>query len=133
VILKSSDSGKNWKSIQVPEFSDMTLNPKSKNEILIATDAGLKLSTDFAKSFVEIGNLENSSKVEWNQDFIFVSDSNSLFRGVDPSGNFEKVDYVFNSISDINSENNIVVVLDEVGVHVSFDSGNYFSMLARFN
>ncbi len=129
-ILKSTDGGINWETVSVPTFTDMTLNPEAENEILLATNSGLKLSTDFAKTFVEVGSLSDSTKVEWNRDYVFVADSSSLFRGAELSGNFEKVDYKFKAISDINSEDNVVVVMDKVGVHASFDSGVSFTLIA---
>lgn len=129
-ILKSTDGGINWANVSVPQFIDMTLNPEAENEILLATKEGLKLSKDFAKTFEKVGSFSNSSKVEWNQDYVFVADSRALYRGSDPSGSFEKVDYKFKEISDINSEKNVVLVMDEDGVHASFDSGDTFTMIA---
>jgi photosystem II stability/assembly factor-like uncharacterized protein len=132
-ILQSSDGGRSWKSVQVPQFSDMALNPKSENEILIATQNGLFLSNDFAKSFSLVGAFKNPVKIDWNQDFIFVSDVNELFRGSDVNSNLEKVEYRFDTISDINSEESVVVVLDRMGVHASFDSGETFALLASLS
>ena len=129
-ILKSTDGGINWANVPVPQFIDMTLNPEAENEILLATKDGLKLSKDFAKTFEKVGSVSNSTKVEWSQDYVYVSNSKNLFRGSDPTSKFEKIDYKFKGISDINSEKNVVVVMDEEGVHASFDSGESFSLIA---
>ncbi|MFM1786797.1 MAG: hypothetical protein RL228_747 [Actinomycetota bacterium] len=129
-ILKSTDGGINWANVPVPQFIDMTLNPEAENEILLATKDGLKLSKDFAKTFEKVGSISNSTKVEWSQDYVFVSNSNNLFRGSDPTRTFEKIDYKFKGISDINSEKNVIVVMDKEGVHASFDSGESFSLIA---
>lgn len=132
-ILKSKDGGQTWQSTQVPVFSDMTLNPILKNEILLATKSGLRYSMDFANTFEDIAGPKNVSKVEWNQEFVFVADEEFIYIAENLQTNFEKLDYEFKGISDINSEKNVIIVLDENGVHASFDSGDSFAQIASLN
>ncbi len=132
-ILKSKDGGQTWQSTQVPVFSDMTLNPISKNQILLTTKSGLQYSMDFANTFEDVAGPKNLSKVEWNQDFVFVADEEFIYRAENLQTNFEKLNYEFKGITDINSEKKVVIVLDENGVHASFDSGDSFAQIASLN
>ena len=132
-ILKSPDGAKDWETVQVPEFSDLTLNPDSPNELLLSGESGLSISKDFARSFSAVNSLENVSKVEWHSDYLYASTDNAFFRTKSPQDKFQETQYKFQSISDIASSKNIVVVLDELGVHVSYDFGSSFSLVSKNN
>ncbi len=130
-VLKSSDYAKNWEPVQVPRFSDMTLNPDSPDELLLSGEDGLSLSKDFAQSFATVGLLQNVSKVAWITNYVYAATENALFKSKSPQDKFQEIQYTFQSILDIDAKKNIVVVLDELGVHVSYDSGNSFSLVSE--
>jgi hypothetical protein len=132
-VLKSSDGAKNWEPVEAPGFSDVTINPDTPNEVLLSNQNAMSISKDFAHTFTTIGSLKNISKVEWNRKYIYATTNSALFRANSPEDKFQETKYKFQGIVDIESANNIVVVLDNLGVHVSYDYGTSFVLIGKSN
>jgi hypothetical protein len=130
-ILKSPDGAKNWEPVQAPGFSDVTINPDSPDEVLLSSENNISISKDFAHTFTTIGSLQNVSKVEWNRKYIYATTDSAVFRAKSPEDKFQGTKYKFQEIIDIESANNIVVVLDKLGVHVSYDYGTSFALVGK--
>lgn len=130
-ILKSSDGGISWETAEFPAVSDLAINPVSPNEILVVDGKSSFLSDDFAKSFAPVDFVKNVSKISWDTEYIYAGNNTSLFRGKSLSGSFEELESEFRSILDIESEKNVVVILDELGIHVSYDYGSSFSLVGK--
>jgi hypothetical protein len=131
LILKSSDGGISWENAEFPAASDFAINPGLPEEILVVDGKNSFLSNDYAKSFTPVELLKDVSKIDWNTEYIYAGNDTSLFRGKSPNGSFEEMQYKFQSILDIESEKNVVVVLDKLGIHVSYDNGSNFSLVGK--
>lgn len=127
--VASRDAGQTWSTLNPPPLTSLAVNPVDSNEILVASEGLLHLSTDLGATFTPLPSSEGVLFVEWTQSRVFLATGSTLYEGPGTGGPFSPLDNTFSSISAIGAYASAVIVLDEQGVHVSRDGGKSFELL----
>ena len=129
-VIRSNDGGQNWSNVATPNFTDLSINPQSANELALATSDGILLSKDFGDTYETISTYLDLLLVEWHRNGVFAAAKNKIYKATDFSEEFREINYQFYGVSDIHSEGELVVVMDSKGIHISRDSGETFEQIA---
>lgn len=127
--VASRDAGQTWSTLNPPPLTSLAVNPLNSNEILVASEGLLYLSTDMGTTFTPLPSPEGVLFVEWTKSKVFLATGSAVHEGPGTGGPFSPLDYAFSSISAVGAQANAVIVLDERGVHVSRDGGKSFELL----
>lgn len=127
--VASRDAGQTWSTLNPPPLTSLAVNPSNPEEILVASEGLLHLSTDMGATFTLLPSPEGVLFVEWTQSTVFLATGSAVYAGPGSGGPFSPLDDTFSSISAIGAHANAVIVLDERGVHVSRDGGETFELL----
>lgn len=129
VIVGSQDATVTWKTIETPNLTSMSLNPKNGKELLIAAEGLLLLSKDSGATFVEFDAPSSIAHVDWSNAGIYLGTDQQLFFSSDLNQGFSSNPAIFNNIKSVSAQGKQVIVLDEDGVHISEDAGASFRLL----
>ena len=127
--VASRDAGQTWSTLNPPPLTSLAVNPTYPDEILVASEGLLHLSTDTGATFAPLPSPEGVLFVEWTQSSVFLGTGSTVHEGPGSGGPFRPLDNTFSSISAIGAHARAVIVLDERGVHVSRDDGKTFELL----
>jgi len=127
--VASRDAGQTWSTLNPPPLTSLAVNPMNSNDVLVAAEGLLHLSTDMGATFTPLPSPEGGLFVEWTQSKVFLATGSALYEGPGTGGPFSPLDSTFSSISAIGAHASAVIVLDERGVHVSRDGGKSFELL----
>jgi len=129
VAVASRDAGRTWSTLNPPPLTSLAVNPTDPDEILVASEGLLHLSTDMGTTFTPLPSPEGVLFLEWTQSTVLMATGSTLYEGPGTGGPYSPLDSTFSSISAIGAHANAVIVLDERGVHVSRDAGKSFELL----
>lgn len=129
VAVASRDAGQTWSTLNPPPLTSVAINPLDSNEVLVASEGFLHLSTDMGATFTPLPSPEGVVFVEWTQSTVFLATDSTLYQSPRTGEPFSPLDDMFSSISAIGAHANAVIVLDVQGVHVSRDGGKSFELL----
>ena len=129
MVVASADLGQTWTSLEVPPLTSLALNPLSGNEILLASDGALVLSKDDGVTFSPVTAPPGISLIEWSDSRVYLSKGSAIFAGSTPAGPYVALPQEFTNILGIAAHEEVVMVLDDQGVHISRDSGASFALL----
>ena len=129
VVVGSQDAAVTWKTIEAPNLTGMSLNPKNGKELLIASDGKLLLSKDAGQTFLEIAAPASVVNLDWSDGGIFVATDSTVFRSSGLDSSFSPLTTSFSKIQSFAAQESKVIVMDSLGVHISADSGQSFLLL----
>lgn len=129
VVVRSDDSGANWDTVQVPSITDLSVNPASGSEMMIASEGNLLVSRDSGATFQPIEGPSGVTKIEWSRDSVLVATATTVFLRSSDSAPFTALPHTFDQVSHIAIGGQKIVVVDAGGVSVSDNGGQTFSRL----
>lgn len=127
--VASRDGGQTWSTLNPPPLTSLAVNPMNSNDVLVASEGLLHLSTDMGAKFAPLPSPEGVLFVEWIHNRVFLATGSTLHEGPGAGGPFSPLGYSFSNISAIGAHGSAVIVFDQRGVHVSRDGGTSFELL----
>lgn len=126
-VVASADFGQTWSAVEISALTSLSMNPSNGNEILLASDGALLLSSDAGTSFNPVDAPDGVVLVAWSEPTIYLATDSALYQAPNLNGGFSLLAEGFSGIQSIDARGYLVIVLDEAGVHVSRDGGKSFS------
>ena len=118
VVLKSTDSGSSWSSLDVPSLTDLAVDPNNSERVALATDTGLQFSADGATSFRQIRTAVKPQLLDWSTLGLFGATEDSVWRWNEDSEQWSLIQDGFENVEGLATSLGNVAVLD--GGSVSF-------------
>lgn len=125
-IIASQDSGETWYSVEVGEISGISINPLNPNEVMVAVNGSLQLSSNLGQSFEPIESPMGVRSVEWGSQAVLVASSSTIFAKEKIGDSFTPLSRNFRNITSLSSSAESIMILDDEGVHISDDAGKSF-------
>lgn len=128
-VISSVDGGETWTNPPILDLTSISLNPASPNEVLLAVLGGLQLSVDEGQTFAPVSSPQGIVHVEWANSGLYLASGSTLYRSSGYEEEAKMISDKFNNIISIAIHSDSVIVYDSVGVHVSRDSGETFTLI----
>ena len=112
VLVKSSDSGVSWSTLDVPALTDVAINPLNDSEVVLATDHGLQASVDGGETFTLRKTSETPVLLDWSTDGLFGSTSDTVWTWDESLGGWILLESGFDDIHALATSADFVAVLD---------------------
>lgn len=128
-VVRSTDGGISWSTVNVPSLTDMSVSPHSSEELMVASEGSLLLSTDGGATFQPVEAPPGVQLITWTDDLVVVSIGSSLFYRANSAAGFVALPHEFRAISHLAVKGNKILVVDADGVSVSNDAGETFLAL----
>lgn len=128
-VIRSLDGGQTWTPVEVPSITDLSVNPRSGGEILIASEGNLLLSRDYGATFQTVEGPSGVQKVTWSHDAVVVSTGSTLFHRSTETSPFVALPHTFTNVSHFAVAGETIVVIDANGVSLSTNGGQTFTQL----
>ncbi len=112
VLLKSTDSGSTWSSLEVPSMTDLAVNPTNSESVALATETGLHVSTDGGTSFRLIRTAVKPQLLDWSTLGLFGATEDSVWRWNEDVEEWNLIQDGFGAIQGLTSSLGNVAVLD---------------------
>lgn len=130
-VVASIDFGQTWSALEISTLTSLSMNPSNGNEILLASDGALLLSSDTGTSFNPVDAPDAVVLVAWSEPTIYLATDSALYQAPNLNGGFSRLAEGFSGIQSIDAYGDALIVLDEAGVHISKDGGRSFSRVSR--
>lgn len=122
VLLKSTDSGSSWSTLDVPSMTDLAVDPANSESVVLATETGLQVSTDGGASFRLIRTSVKPQLLDWSTLGLFGATEDSVWRWNEDAEEWDLIQDGFGAIQGLTSSLGNVAVLDGPSIssfHVS--------------
>jgi len=116
VLIRSDDGGQTWESLDVPDLTDIALNPANPDELALVTQRGLHMSEDGGRSFSLIRTEATPALLAWSTNGLFGATQQSVVRWDDSGNVWTPVLDGFSDIHGLAASPTVVAVLDDGSV-----------------
>lgn len=112
VMLKSTDSGVSWSSLDVPALTDLAIDPADPQNIVLATDTGLQRSSDGGLTFALTRTTIKPILLDWSASGLFGATEDSVWRWSDESDDWELIQDGYATVHGMATSNGNLAVFD---------------------
>ncbi len=112
VLLKSTDSGETWSSLDVPTLSDLAINPDDPENVVLATDTGQQWSSDGGATFSLTRTSVRPTILDWSQSGLFGATDDAVWRWNGESSEWELIQGGYPAVYGIASSNGNLAIFD---------------------
>lgn len=112
VLARSVDSGATWETLDVTAFSDVAIDPKNQSFIWLATDQGLRRSSDGGSTFSLHRTSAKPVLLDWSDSALYGATSDTVWRWDDSSEEWVSVETNFENIVALSSSEQFIAILD---------------------
>ena len=112
VLVKSSDAGVTWTTLDVPALTDLAIDPENQNSVWLATDQGLQRSNDGGSTFTLHTTSVSAVLLDWSETGLYGATADTVWRWDNASEDWISLETGFESISALSSSEKLVGVLD---------------------
>lgn len=113
VLVKSSDAGVTWTTLDVPALTDLAIDPENQNSVWLATDQGLQRSNDGGSTFTLHTTSVSAVLLDWSETGLYGATTDTVWRWDNASEDWISLETGFESISALSSSEKFVGVLDD--------------------
>lgn len=79
LLIKSSDSGLNWVTLDVPGFTDLGIDPNDENSVWLLTPEGLQRSRDGGSSFTLRTTSVQPEHMDWSETALYAATTDAVW------------------------------------------------------
>jgi hypothetical protein len=112
VLLKSTDSGVSWSSLDVPALTDLAIDPADPDTIVLATETGLQRSSDGGLTFALTRTTIKPILLDWSASDLFGATEDSVWRWSDELGEWTLVQDGYDAVHGMATSNGNLAVFD---------------------
>ena len=113
VLARSVDSGATWDTLDVPVFTDVAINPKNQSVVWLATEQGLRRSSDGGSTF----NLHRTSAkpflLDWSDTALYGATSDTVWRWDVDADDWVSIQKGFKNVVALSSSGQLIAVVDD--------------------
>lgn len=112
MLVKSTDQGLTWATLEVPSISDVAINPENESHLVLATESGLQQSEDGGASFELSRTTEVPTLLDWSEAGLFGATETSILEWQETSQEWSVVQDGFEKIQLFTTSERKIAVLD---------------------
>jgi hypothetical protein len=113
VLVKSSDAGVTWATLDVPALTDLAIDPENQNSVWLATDQGLQRSSDGGSTYTLHTTSVSAVLLDWSESGLYGATADTVWRWDSASEDWISLETGFENISALSSSEQFVGVLDD--------------------
>ena len=112
VLVKSSDAGATWATLDVPALTDLAIDPADQTSVWLATDQGLQQSSDGGSTFALHPTSITPVLLDWSGAGLMGATEDTVWRWDGATEEWVSLESGFDSITALSSSEQFIAVLD---------------------
>lgn len=112
VLVKSSDSGVTWTTLNIPALTDLAIDPNDEESVWLSTEEGLQQSNNGGETFRLAATAVTPILLDWSENALYGATSDTVWRWDNDTTEWVSIKTGFDNISALSSSTEYIAVID---------------------